>query len=132
MAGERKPPTTGVLDEPAPIALQEGKITAQVATYVSQLLLTVVKKLNGLLTLGDGTTYSWSGNIDGQWIDVVYPSTPNTELVVRHGLKRVPTEVFHGTPTAACSFYSDRSSWTRNEVRLKCDTASVTVRLWLV
>lgn len=132
MAGERKEPVAGMVDEPGTIQLQEGKITAQVAAYMSQVLLSVVKKINGMLSLGDGTSYSWSGNVDGQWIQIVTPSVANTEMIVRHGLKRLPVEVFTGTPDKAASFYSDRRSWTTEELRLKCDVASATVNLWLV
>ena len=120
----------GYLPEPQPIRATEGKLTPQAVDYINGMFAAIVHVLNGNLTEGDGTAGSGTGNLYGQWIDVVTPSVADTEFVVPHGLKRLAVGVLVVAKDKAAIVYdSNRGSWTRDRILLKCDTGSVTLKL---
>ena len=120
----------GYLPEPQPIRASEGKLTPQAVDTINGMFAAIVHVLNGNLTEGDGTAGSGTGNLYGQWIDVVTPSVADTEFVVPHGLKRLAVGVLVVAKDKAAIVYdSNRGSWTRDKILLKCDTGSVTLKL---
>jgi len=120
----------GYLPEPQSIRAPEGKLTPQAVEYLNSMIAAIVHLVNGNLTFGDGTASSGTGNFYGQWIDLVTPSVANTEFVVPHGLKRLVVAVEVGIQDKAAIMYaSNRGSWTRDKILLKCDTASVPLKL---
>jgi hypothetical protein len=93
----------------------------------------IVAKINGRLSLGDGTSGSWAGNLDAQDIDVTFPSVADTEVEVPHGLERTPVGVVAFSLDRAGHVYdSRRGSWDATRLFLKCSTASAVtkVKVW--
>lgn len=92
----------------------------------------LAEKLNGGLSLGAGKHLQRTGNIDGQWLWVKFPSVANTEYQIRHGLGRVPFGYIPARKDFAASIYdSSVGSWTNNVMYLKCDVKSITALLWV-
>lgn len=109
---------------------KEGKITPAVATYLTNILFSIVNALNGKLTLGDGAQSSKAGNIDAQWITVLTPAVADTEFAVDHGLGRLAVgAVIFTSDKAATIYVSSTGSWTSSRLYLKCNVASATLRL---
>lgn len=129
MAERTRFATQPQIPEPHPLPDQWNEATAGA---VRDHVLRVVKQLNGYISLGDGTTGSWSGNLDAQYVDLVFPSTPDTEVKIPHGLKRVPVGYAIVRRDRACQVYdSSTGSWGESLFYLKCDTASATVKVLL-
>lgn len=123
----------GMLAEPQPIVLEEGKITAQVANQVHSVLRGLIQAFNGKITFGDGTQASQAGNLDGQWVQFLTPATPDTEFVVPHGIGRLPIGTVVVQQDKAGQVYgSSLGSWSDRVLYLKCTTASVTMRVLVI
>ena len=119
----------GMLAAPEIQEPKEGQV-AGVVTYLAGLFKNIVTAINGRLSLGNAAQSSQSGNIDGQWITYVFPSSANTEVEIPHGLGRVPVGFFVGEKDKACDVYtSNRSGWGKERIYLKCDTATATVNM---
>lgn len=125
----------GYLSTPQPLQLVEGKLTEASAQYLYGLLLGLTKAINGNLTIGDGSSGSKSGNLFGQFIEVVTPSVAQTEFAVDHALGRIPVAflvVMTDTANGMRTFASSKGSWTDSRIYLKNAVASATITLWLM
>lgn len=110
----------------------EEKISARTMDALNLFLQTLVRKINGLLSFGNGEHASQSGNLDGQWIRLTTPSAANTEFSVPHGLGRTPVDYWQGGGDKAYRLYdSNKGGWNETTVYLKCDVASAQVRFVL-
>lgn len=124
---------------------QVGKI--QNEREFRQRVFNLYKEFNGYIDLGVSTqtnanlgANTYTGNVNGQWVNVTAPGVANTEFAVTHSLVDG-----QGNPKIP-SFYwfiSDRScnlfqlpntgtAWTKTQVFLKCDTASAILRVFLL
>jgi hypothetical protein len=94
--------------------------------------------LSGNISFGSGNTDE-QRNIDGFWvIGLVTPGTPNTQFAVPYTLNlangkpgRVAIAFDVKRTNAACNIYDSGTAWTATQIFLKCDTASVTVSLFI-
>ena len=108
-------------------------VTAAVSKLISNLsgqILTLVGKINGRLTLGDGSQSSRSGNVDGQWIEWKFSATINSTERIPHGLGRVPIGYAVCRADRACRVYdANTGGWGVDTFYLSCDTASALVKV---
>lgn len=113
-----------------PIALQEGKMSGPTAAYLSAALRSIIAKFNGAISLGNGSSGYRAGNIDAQYVDVFTPATPDEEFSVPHGLGRKPIgyDVVR-RDKAGIVYDSSGGSWGVDIIYLKCNVASVTIKL---
>lgn len=110
-------------------AKDQSTTTSAIASLFSAIN-TIIDVLNGRLSFGDGTSYSRTGNFDGQEIEYTTPSGANTEFAVRHDLGRIPVRVEVVRKDRAADVYdSSPGSWTREVIYLKCNVASAVVLL---
>jgi hypothetical protein len=100
----------------------------------------LTKAINGGIDFGESTQVAsgpgsaYSGNINGQWVNVQAPGTANTEFSVPHNLNRIPSH-YHYIVDSAAKVYqlpNTGTAWTTDTVYLKCDTASANIRLFLM
>jgi hypothetical protein len=109
---------------------RDGSPPPQFFRRLSDVIIKIIRRFNGRISLGTGVTGHRAGNLDAQTIDYVTPATPDEEFAVNHGLKRTPVGVDVISRDAAGVVYdSRRGSWTSAVLYLKCDTASVTIKL---
>lgn len=81
----------------------------------------IVSKLKGLVSLGDGSDGSWTGNVDGQHITWTF-TIANTEALIPHLLKRTPKGYWVTRSTVAARLYdSNPGGWSPVALYLKCD-----------
>jgi hypothetical protein len=82
--------------------------------------------------LSDGTAYS--GNCNGQWVNVQTPSTPNTEFAIPHTLNRIPSYFTHVNTDVAAQVYQlpdTGTTWTATNIYVKCTAASANLRMFV-
>lgn len=105
------------------------------------------KEFNGYIDIGDSTqtnanpgAMTYTGNLNGQWINVTAPGAPNTEFSVTHSLvdgqgnPRIPS-FYWFISDRACRVYqlpTTGTPWTETTVYLKCDTASAVLRIFVI
>jgi len=123
----------GMLSDLPPISLQEGKLTEVQLAYVTDALRSIIKRLNGLLTVGDASKGSQSGNLDGQFIEFTFVLA-NTDYVIPHDLERVPIGfiLMDVNVDGAVVRGTNRGSWGSRNFQLRCSQASTTALLILV
>lgn len=108
----------------------DGRISAGLAMTLLNVFRSIVKAMNGRLSLGGGLTGHRAGNLDGQYIDFLTPAVADTEFIVPHGLNRVPIGYQVVRRDAAAVVYdSSVGSWSPDLLYLKCDTSSTTIKL---
>lgn len=124
------PDVTAAMGDIPPIALSEGKLSGATADYLSQSIRGIIAKFNGGISLGKGLSGWRAGNLDAQYIDVFTPATPDLEFAIPHGLGRKPIgyDVVR-KDKAAIVYDSSGGSWGENILYLKCNVASVTIKL---
>lgn len=139
---ERDAPGTAGTDLVA-LELPEKTVARGVIVSLYRALETIIGLLEGRLNLGTGRHASWSGHVDGQWLEVVLP-TADTDFAVPHGLGRVPAAYILGglsglRPGAGVwyNFYdSPVNAHTDQILWLRCTggpvAGPVTARLWVV
>lgn len=93
--------------------------------------------INGGLDFGVSTQTDpgqYTGNMSGQWVNVQSPVTPNTQFSVSHTLGRIPSMYFYNVDQAAIVYQlpNTGSPWTTTKVFLKCNVASVNIRIFLM
>ena len=117
----------GMLADMPPIALTEGKLTEQQATFLSDSVRGIIRSLNGQLSFGDGRTSTQSGNIDGQTKEH-YFSAANTDYEIPHGLKRVPIGiiVLDVNVDGAVVRGNLHGDWSSSRLFLRCSQAATT------
>lgn len=119
----------GTLAEPAPLAID--KVEPNHIQTLFAILQSIVRKLNGKLSLGDGVAGTIAGNFDGEPLDVYFPSA-NTPVTIRHTLNRVPVGYWVVRQDRACSVYDAADqSWSEQTLRLWSDVAGASVKLLL-
>jgi len=124
------PDPNAAMGDIPPIALSDGKMSGPTAAYLTAALRAIIEKFNGAISLGNGSSGYRAGNLDAQYIDVFTPSVPDTEIEIPHGLGRKPVGYDVVRRDAACIVYdSSGGSWGNNVIYLKCNTASVTIKL---
>jgi len=116
---------------PDPIMVKkDGTVDPAGLTNLKLALQSLVRAYNGMISLGDGSVSSWAGNLDAQWIPVLFPSVADTEMTIPHGLGRLAVGYFVGRADRACSIYdSSAGSWNTGRIMLKSSVGSATVLL---
>ncbi len=90
---------------------------------------TIITKINGGLSLGDGLNSSQAGNIDAQYIDF-YFSAANTEYEIPWSKERIAIGYDVVRRSKAGHIYdSNVGQWSPTALFLKSDVADITVRL---
>lgn len=124
------PDPAAAMGDIPPIALSDGKLSGTTAAYLTASLRSIIAKFNGAISLGNGSSGYRAGNLDAQYIDVFTPSTPDAEIEIPHGLGRKPIGYDVVRRDAACIVYdSSGGSWGNDVFFVKCNTASVTIKL---
>lgn len=112
------------------IAAEDGKLTGVLSGALTQAIKAVIRKLNGLISLGTGATGHRAGNLDAQYIDILTPSVANTEFPVPHGLGRLVIGYDVVRKDRAVDIYdSNFGSWNPELLLLKATVASASVKL---
>lgn len=97
---------------------------------LNDALTALVGAINGRISLGEGplTSGQRAGNLNGQWIEVAFPSSANAEIEIFHGLQRIPGGCLITPPDRAASiYYSNKASWTDTKLMLKSSVANAVV-----
>lgn len=100
----------------------------------------VAKSVNGGLDFGSsiqtaqGPGSAYTGNMNGQWINVTAPSTPNTTFSVAHNLNRIPSHYIWTADRAAhlSGLPGTYGTWTATTAYFQSDTASAVYRIFLM
>lgn len=100
-----------------------------------------IRAINGRLDFGSpqGQSKGTTGNIDGTWpgtlaggYTITTPGVANTEFIVTHNLGRIPVGYDVRSIDAAAHVYdSNKNLWTKTTMRLKCNTATVHLVLFV-
>ena len=84
----------------------------------------VARAINGNIEFGspqDGPI-----NMSGMWVNTITPGVANTEFTVTHNLGRIPNGILVASVDKAAIIYaSRRTDWTRTQLFLKSDQATV-------
>ena len=89
----------------------------------------IARALNGRIGFGDGTD---SENIEGTWVSVTTPGTPNTDFTVTHGLGRLPVGYLVMSKAAAVDVFDGSVAATISQITLKATVGSVAIKLFIV
>jgi len=124
---------TGSIADMPPITLSEGKLTDQQAAYMTDSIRTIIRKVNGGISFGDGSNSSLSGNIDGQTKEVYFVDA-NTDVEVPHGLGRPPIGVItlDVNVDGAVVRGNQRGDWNASRLFLRCSQAGTTALMVIV
>lgn len=126
----RQKPSSGWVAPMSDVQLQDGRLTETALATIVSKVNELADSLAGRVSLGDGSQGSWAGNLDAQYIEVTFPSAPNTEQAVYHSLGRTPVGYVVVRKSAACDIYdSSTGSWKDSVAYFKSTVASVTVTL---
>lgn len=122
-----------MLPDLPPIVSTEGKLTdIQIAAIVDSIR-NILRTLNGLLTFGDGSNSSQSGNVDGQTKEVTFVNA-NSDYEVPHGLGRLPIGilVLDTNTDGAVVHGGSQGSWGSERMFVRCNVAGTTARFVVV
>jgi hypothetical protein len=121
---------TAIISEPPVLRLGEkGEMSANLLSSLNLFLQEIAKKVNGYLSLGGGNHAAWAGNVDAQYVELTFGSA-DSEMMIPHGLNRLPIGVIVVRRDRACSVYDGSdNTWGKKYLYLKCDTESAVVRL---
>lgn len=91
----------------------------------------IIKQFEEILerTSFGSTTGTKAGNLDAQWITFTSSATPDAENTVAHKLSRIPTGYLVGQRNKAGTLYNGTTAWSKANIYLKCDVASVAFRI---
>jgi hypothetical protein len=89
----------------------------------------IARALNGRIGFGDGTD---SENIEGTWVSVTTPGTPNTDFTVTHGLGRLPAGYLVMVKAAAVDVYDGTVAATVSQITLKATVGTIAIKLFIV
>ena len=81
---------------------------------------------DGRISLGDGTNKE---NLDIDFADITSHAMADTEFAVSHSLGRVPAGYIVVKGNKAGVVYDGATVWTTSNIYLKCNVASVALRL---
>lgn len=119
--------TVGMVADMQPVKPSEGKLSEAQMAYIVDVIRTIIAKVNGRLSFGDGTHSSQSGHIDGHTKEVTFASA-NTDYEVPHGLGRVPIGilVLDVNVDGAVVRGGSRGSWSPTRMFVRCNQAGTT------
>ncbi len=89
----------------------------------------VASVVNGRISFGDGVDFD---NIEGTWVSILTPASPDTDFTVTHGLDRLPVGVIPMRKAAAVDIYTGSLADTTTTVTLRATIGSVAVELFIV
>ncbi len=100
-----------------------------VVDTLTQKLNEIIELLSGKVSLGEVNQGAWAGQLDAQYLSIVFPAAANTEQALYHGLGRRPQGwvVVRTGETAATIYESRVGSWTDEVFYLKSTVGGVTV-----
>jgi len=87
--------------------------------------------LQGRVRFGDGVTGARGENISGEFRTITTAGA-NTEVVVPHTLGAIPVGRIVIGQDKAGSLYSSTTAWTKTNIYVKSDVASVTFNIFLL
>lgn len=99
------------------------------AVSLKKIYEQLARVVNGRLSLGDGAT---PDNIAGAWANAVTPPAPDTQFVLTHNLGRIPVGWLSVYQNKAASLYDSGTPWTATQIFLKCDIATVHVKVFIL
>lgn len=109
---------------------EQDKFTTLMAQAVTSAVRALITKVNGRISLGNGTPGYKAGNLDAAYWDVLTPGVADTEFIVRHDLGRVPVGYQVVRADRSVNIYdSSYGSWTETLMFLKASVASASVKL---
>jgi hypothetical protein len=85
----------------------------------------VLKKLESILNRG----ITFSDNVDCKLVSFTSSGTPDAENTVAHGIGKVPTGYIVYSQDKAASLYKGSTAWTATNIYLKCNVATVIVKI---
>jgi hypothetical protein len=124
----------GIFSPPAPLKLNaDGTVNVQSIVSLNLTIQSLITHLNKGLSLGDGTTGSQTGNIFGEWLAFVTPSSANVEFELPHNLGQTPFGVSTWFQDVAGSLLVSRyGSWNKRRILLKHSGTSVSCVVFLI
>jgi hypothetical protein len=129
MTTVRKQSGIGSLTRINPIkANNDSNIVAAISALFAAVN-TIIDAFNGFISMGDGTSFGWAGNLDAVEVEWMTPSVANTEFSIPHLLGRIPVRAERTRADRACDVYDSGTAWTKDHVYLKCSVASALVLL---
>lgn len=87
--------------------------------------------LQGRIRFGDGDSGARGENMSGEFITFTTAGA-NTEVVVPHTLSAIPVGRLIIRQDKAGSLYDSTTAWTKSNIYVKCDQATVTFRIFLL
>lgn len=97
--------------------IPESEKQVELFTILQRFANDVCKILNGGIIFAD--------NVDCALVSFTSSGTPDAENTVAHGLGKVPTGYIIYEQDKAGSLYKGSTSWTKTNIYLKCNVASV-------
>jgi hypothetical protein len=105
-----------------------------------QRTFNVAKAVNGGIDFGNsaqtaqGPGSAYSGNMNGQWVNVTTPSTANAQFAIAHNLNRIPSHYHYITDNGGVIYQlpNTGTAWTATNIYVKCSTASATLRIFIM
>jgi hypothetical protein len=82
----------------------------------------------GGLSLGEGNSGEYAGNIDGRYITFT-STTADIDIPLAHGLGRTPIGYLVVSRSNAGTVYDSTTAWNSTSMYVCCDTTSCTVKL---
>ena len=89
----------------------------------------IARVINGRLGFGNPT--DGRDNIDGEWGTITSPGTPDVEFSLAHNLERTPVGWLTVSIDKAGIIYKGGTAWTTAQIFLKCDTATVALKVFI-
>ena len=90
----------------------------------------LARVLNANISFGNPT--AGPDNMKGAWFDGTTPVGANTDFTVTHNLGYIPQGWLVIFQDKAASVYQGATTWTDTQIFLRCNTASVHVRLFVI
>lgn len=107
---------------------QIGSLT-DVAKWITNIVTRFRRTVDGHLGFGDGSD---PDNMFGVWASYTTNASANTEDAITHNLGVVPVGYLVFSQDKAASLYKSTSAWTTTQIFLKCSTASVAVKIFIM
>jgi hypothetical protein len=93
--------------------------------------LDISRAINGSIEFG--SPQNGPVNMQGFWLDTVTPGVADTEFIVNHNLQYIPTGIIViSVDKAAIVYASQKNLWTKTQIRLKCNVATVSLQGFVV
>lgn len=126
---------TGIGIVPAPIRLiagPDGRIRPETIVEINAYLQLLASKVNQI-SFGDNTSYSRTGNLNGQRIPVRTPAIATTPIAIDHSLNRLITGYIVMLQNKPGSLYVVKTeSWSNNLIFLASDATDAMFDIILV